>query len=157
MQEWMNIIVTLLAFAALWWRLTARTAGKSDMAELGSDVDGTEENLQAEINKLDESMESGFNRIDAKLDAGLAHLDTRISANSQVHHADIMEVVRRIDGVANDFRPKSANEFPVRPTNPGLNRSGFLYTHHRQRARRFTKQSCRVPYSRGRLYSRRLG
>lgn len=104
MQEWINTIVTLLAFAALWWRLTARTAGKSDIAELRIDVDGTEENLQAEINKLDESMESGFNRIDAKLGAGLAHLVTKISANSQAHHADIMEVTRKIDGVANEFR-----------------------------------------------------
>ena len=119
MQEWINTIVTLLAFATLWWRLTARTAGKSDIAELRSDVDGTEENLQAEINKLDESMESGFNRIDAKLDAGLAHLDTRISANSQAHHADIMEVVRRIDGVANEFRAEIGERVPGKTDKSG--------------------------------------
>ena len=39
MQEWMNIIVTLIAFAVLWWRLTARTAGKSDTAELRACLD----------------------------------------------------------------------------------------------------------------------
>lgn len=62
-------------------------------------------------------MEIGFNRHEARLDAGLEHLDTRISANSQGHHADIMEVYRKIDGVANEFRAEISERVPGKTDN----------------------------------------
>ena len=119
MQEWMNIIVTLLAFAALWWRLTERTAAKSDIEELRSDMEEADEYLREIIDKLDERMEIGFNRHEARLDAGLEHLDTRISANSQAHHADIMEVIHKIDGVADDIRVEINERVPGKTDNSG--------------------------------------
>ena len=119
MQEWMKIIVTLLAFAAPWWRLTARTAAKSDIEELGSDMEEADEDLLEIIDKLDERMEIGFNRHEARLDAGLAHVDTKISANSLAHHADIMEVIHKIDGVADDIRVEINERVPGKTDNSG--------------------------------------
>ncbi len=46
MLEWMNIAVTLLAFAALWWGLTARVTAKSDMEVLRRDLEDTDEDLR---------------------------------------------------------------------------------------------------------------
>ena len=113
--EWMNIAVTLLAFAALWWGLTARVTAKSDMEVLRRDMDDTDEDLREIMDKLnerDDRMEIGFNRHEARLDAGLEHLDTKISANSQAHHADIMEVIHKIDDVANDLRAEIRDRMP---------------------------------------------
>ena len=38
------------------------------------------------------------------MDAGFTRLDEKIDANSQAHHTDIMQVINKIDGVANDLR-----------------------------------------------------
>ena len=43
-------------------------------------------------------------RLNEKMDAGFTRLDEKIDANSQAHHTDIMQVINKIDGVANDLR-----------------------------------------------------
>ena len=45
MPELINIIVTLLALAAVWWRLTVRAAENSDIEESGNDMEGAEGDL----------------------------------------------------------------------------------------------------------------
>ena len=130
--EWMNIAVTVLAFAALWWGLTARVTAKSDMEMLRRDIDDADENLREIMDKLnerDERMETGFNRHEARLDAGLEHLDTRISANSQSHHADIMEVIHKIDDVANDLHAEIRDRLPGK-TDKSEGRTGAGYAMH---------------------------
>jgi len=42
MAELINIIVTLLAFAAVWWRLTVRAAENSHIEEPRSDMERAE-------------------------------------------------------------------------------------------------------------------
>ena len=46
MPEWINTIVTLLAFAAVWWRLAVRAAEKSHIEEPRSDMERAEEDRQ---------------------------------------------------------------------------------------------------------------
>lgn len=104
MEEWLKIIVPLLGFVALWWKLTTSVATKKDISDLRADMNRGDDNLRAEINKLNEKMDAGFTRLDAKIDAGLARLDEKIDANSQAHHTDIMQVINKIDGVVNDLR-----------------------------------------------------
>ena len=45
MREWINITVTLLALAAVWWRRKVRAAENSDIEESGSDMEGAEGDL----------------------------------------------------------------------------------------------------------------
>ena len=51
MPEWINIIVTLLAFAAVWWRLAVRAAEKRDIVERRNEMNGAEEDLQKETER----------------------------------------------------------------------------------------------------------
>lgn len=46
MPEWINIIVTLRAFAAVWWRLAVRAAQRSHIEESRSDIEEAEEDWQ---------------------------------------------------------------------------------------------------------------
>ena len=70
------------------------------MKELREDM----RQLRSDILKLDEKMDAGFTRLDEKMDAGFTRLDEKIDANSRAHHRDIMQVIDKIDGVANDLR-----------------------------------------------------
>ncbi len=72
--------------------------------KLNEKIDANSRAHQMETNKLNEKMEAGFTRLDEKIDAGLIRLDEKIDANSQAHHNDIMQVINKIDGVANDLR-----------------------------------------------------
>ena len=82
-------------------------------------MEEADEDLLEIIDKLDERMEIGFNRHEARLDAGLAHVDTKISTNSLAHHADIMEVIHKLDGVADDFRVEIGDRVPGKTDNSG--------------------------------------
>ena len=126
MEEWIKVFIpligSLVGIAALWWKLTTSMATKKDISELRADMHRADDSLRADmsklsnrldalydahhtgINKLNEKMEAGFTRLDEKIDAGLIRLDEKIDANSQAHHNDIMQVINKIDGVANDLR-----------------------------------------------------
>ena len=83
-------------------RLDAKIDANS--REHQADINKLNEKIDAGLTRLDEKMDAGFTRLDEKMDAGFARLDAKIDANSQAHHTDIMQVINKIDGVANDLR-----------------------------------------------------
>ena len=129
-MEWIEIIVpsvipligVLIGIGALWWKITTSVATRAEMnraddrlqeqinlvavsiqavmKELREDM----RQLRSDILKLDEKMDAGFTRLNEKMDAGFTRLDEKIDANSRAHHRDIMQVIDKIDGVANDLR-----------------------------------------------------
>ena len=68
------------------------------------EINKLNEKMDAGFTRLDEKMDAGFTRLDEKMDAGFTRLDEKIDVNSRAHHRDIMQVMDKIDGVANDLR-----------------------------------------------------
>ena len=127
------LIGVLIGIGALWWKITTSVATRAemnraddrlqeqinlvavsiqavmkelreDMRQLRSDILKLDEKMDAGFTRLDEKMDAGFTRLDEKMDAGFTRLDEKIDANSRAHHRDIMQVIDKIDGVANDLR-----------------------------------------------------
>ena len=139
-MEWIEIIVpsiipligVLIGIGALWWKITTSVATRAEMnradhrlqeqinlvavsiqavmKELREDM----RQLRSDILKLDEKMDAGFTRLDEKMDAGFTRLDEKIDANSQAHHRDIMQVIDKVDGVANDLRAEIRERISVK-------------------------------------------
>ena len=129
-MEWIKIIVpsvipligVLIGIGALWWKITTSVATRAEMNRaddrLQEQINLVAVSIQAvmkelredmrqfrsDILKLDEKMDAGFTRLNEKMDAGVTRLDEKIDANSRAHHRDIMQVIDKIDGVANDLR-----------------------------------------------------
>ena len=127
------LIGVLIGIGALWWKITTSVATRAemnraddrlqeqinlvavsiqavmkelreDMRQFRSDILKLDEKMDAGFTRLDEKMDAGFTRLDEKMDAGFTRLDEKIDANSRAHHRDIMQVIDKIDGVANDLR-----------------------------------------------------
>ena len=126
------VIAPLAAIAALWWKLTTSMATKKDISELRADMyrlddklradmsnlegrlradmSNLEDRLFAEISKLNDRMDRLDDRMD-RLDDRMDRLDDRMDKFNDrmdglydAHHKDIMKVLEKMDGVANDLR-----------------------------------------------------
>ena len=83
-------------------------AHHAEISKLNEKVDAgltrLDEKMDAGFTRLDEKIDAGLIRLNEKMDAGFTRLDEKIDANSHAHHTDIMQVINKIDGVANDLR-----------------------------------------------------
>ena len=118
-MEWIKIIVpsvipligVLIGIGALWWKITTSVATRAEMNRaddrLQEQINLVAVSIQAVMKELREDMRqlrSDILKLDEKMDAGFTRLDEKIDANSRAHHRDIMQVIDKIDGVANDLR-----------------------------------------------------
>ena len=95
MEEWIKVFIpligSLVGIAALWWKLTTTMATKQDILELRMDILRRQELRHATICRLDDR-------------TAISILNNRLEAFKDIHHNDIMQVINKIDGVANDLR-----------------------------------------------------
>ena len=129
MEEWIKIIAPVIAplvgIAALWWKLTTSMATKKDISELRSDMNRADDNLRAdmgnlenrlradmrnleerlftEISKLNDRMDRFDDRMD-RFDDRMDKFNDRMDGLYDAHHTDIMKVLDKMDGMANDLR-----------------------------------------------------
>ena len=118
MEEWIKVIAPVIAplvgIAALWWKLATSMATKKDISELradmyraddklNADMGNLEDRLFTEMSKLNDRMDKLDDRMD-KLDDRMDKLSDRMDGLYDAHHADIMKVLDKMDGVANDLR-----------------------------------------------------
>ena len=118
-MEWIKIIVpsvipligVLIGIGALWWKITTSVATRAEMNraddKLQEQINLVAVSIQAVMKELREDirqLRSDILKLDEKMDTGFTRLNEKIDANSQAHHTDIMQVIDKIDGVANDLR-----------------------------------------------------
>lgn len=118
MEEWIKVIAPVVApligIAALWWKLTTSMATKKDVSELRADMNRGDDNLRAdmrnleerlftEMSKLNDRMDKFSDRMD-RLDDRMDKFSDRMDGLYDAHHTDVMKVLDKMDGVANDLR-----------------------------------------------------
>ena len=75
MEEWIRIVVpmagTLIAIAALWWKLTSSVATKNDITGLKSDLKG-------DMAGLESGLKNDMAGLEARLKDDMAGLEARL-------------------------------------------------------------------------------
>ena len=122
MEEWIKIIAPVIAplvgIAALWWKLTTSMATKKDISELRSDMNRADDNLRADMGNLENRLRADMRNLEERLFTEISKLNDRMDRfddrmdkfNDRMdglydaHHTDIMKVLDKMDGMANDLR-----------------------------------------------------
>jgi predicted nuclease with TOPRIM domain len=111
MEEWIKVIAPVIAplvgIAALWWKLATSMATKKDISELRADMYRADDKLHADMGNLEDRLFTEMSKLNDrmdKLDDRMDKLSDRMDGLYDAHHADIMKVLDKMDGVANDLR-----------------------------------------------------